>query len=360
MVDVLQRMQYSQHLYFPIFLFLEKKTLNKLNKKKIHFLPFYISFYKILTFPMDPTLLNIILNDDDDAIIQNMAMINEYIMMDDAEESTVKPSRKRRIEIFRNREQGDEQLTKDYFLEEGSTYTDEHFRRRFRMTRELFNRIKDSVVGHDSYFVQKRDAARRLGLSPTQKISAAIRLLAYGIPADLVGEMFSMGESTTLETLKRFCTAMIEVFGEEYLRAPNSDDMTRLLKEGEARGFPGMIGSLDCMHWEWKNCPTALHGLYQGKEKKPTIILEAVASYDLWIWHAFFGLPGSLNDINVLGRSNLFSGIYNQTSPEVSFTVNKNQYNMGYYLTDGIYPSYATFVKSFSHPSSKQEKVCIQ
>ena len=23
-------------------------------------------------------------------------------------------------------------------------------------------------------------------------------------------------------------------------------------------------------------------------------------SFDLWIWHAFFGLPGSNNDINVL------------------------------------------------------------
>lgn len=29
----------------------------------------------------------------------------------------------------------------------------------------------------------------------------------------------------------------------------------------------------------------------------PTVILEAVASYDLWIWHALLGLPGALNDI---------------------------------------------------------------
>ncbi|XP_063941212.1 uncharacterized protein LOC135149424 [Daucus carota subsp. sativus] len=35
--------------------------------------------------------------------------------------------------------------------------------------------------------------------------------------------------------------------------------------------------------------------------------MEAVADYELWIWHAYFGLPGSNNDINVLESSNLFA-----------------------------------------------------
>uniref|UniRef100_A0A0D3BHD3 GRF-type domain-containing protein n=1 Tax=Brassica oleracea var. oleracea TaxID=109376 RepID=A0A0D3BHD3_BRAOL len=42
---------------------------------------------------------------------------------------------------------------------------------------------------------------------------------------------------------------------------------------------------------EWKNCPTAWKGMYSRGTGKPTIVLEAVASYDLWIWHAFFGAP---------------------------------------------------------------------
>ncbi|GJS90491.1 ALP1-like protein isoform X1 [Tanacetum coccineum] len=47
---------------------------------------------------------------------------------------------------------------------------------------------------------------------------------------------------------------------------------------------------IDCMHWEWRNCPKAWHGQFaRGDKKYPTIMLEAVASYDLWIWHAFFG-----------------------------------------------------------------------
>jgi hypothetical protein len=46
--------------------------------------------------------------------------------------------------------------------------------------------------------------------------------------------------------------------------------------------------------------PPGKNPQYRGKEKEPTVILEAVATHDLWIWHAFFGLPGTLNDITVL------------------------------------------------------------
>jgi hypothetical protein len=65
------------------------------------------------------------------------------------------------------------------------------------------------------------------------------------------------------------------------------------------------------MHWTWKNCPKAWHEQYCGKSKDATIVLEAIASQDLWIWHYFFGLPETLNDINVLQRSPLFTKLAN-------------------------------------------------
>ncbi|XP_024016262.1 uncharacterized protein LOC112089741 [Eutrema salsugineum] len=123
---------------------------------------------------------------------------------------------------------------------------------------------------------------------------------------------------------------------------------------GEDRGFPGMIGSIDCMHWEWKNCPTAWKGQYTRGSGKPTIVLEAVASYDLWIWHAFFGPPGTLNDINVLERSPVFDDVLQGKAPKVKYFVNGHQYNLAYYLTDGIYPKWATFVQSIPLPQGEK------
>ena len=94
----------------------------------------------------------------------------------------------------------------------------------------------------------------------------------------------------------------MKIFGPEYLKAPNEQDIARILAVNKAIGFMGMWGSIDCMHWGWDKCPK-LQGMYKGKAGKPTVILEAVASYDTWIWHAFFGMPGTLNDITVLNNS---------------------------------------------------------
>ena len=97
--------------------------------------------------------------------------------------------------------------------------------------------------------------------------------------------------------------------------------------------------------------------MYVGHHKKPTIVLEVVASYDLWIWHAFFGLPGSHNDINVLHRSPVFDDLVSGNTPAISFTVHNREYNMGYYLADDIYPDWATLVKGISMPTSRKQKV---
>uniref|UniRef100_A0A0D3B2C6 DDE Tnp4 domain-containing protein n=1 Tax=Brassica oleracea var. oleracea TaxID=109376 RepID=A0A0D3B2C6_BRAOL len=160
------------------------------------------------------------------------------------------------------------------------------------MNKPLFMRIVDRLSNEVQYFRQREDGIGRLGLSSLQKCSAAIRVLVYGTAADTVDEYLRLGETTTRLCLENFVEGIINLFGDEYLRRPTPADLQRLLDMVEYRGFPGMIGSIDCMHWEWKNCPTAWKGQYSRGSGKPTIVLEAVASYDLWIWQAFFGPPG--------------------------------------------------------------------
>ncbi|KAK4485526.1 hypothetical protein RD792_008168 [Penstemon davidsonii] len=185
-------------------------------------------------------------------------------------------------------------------------------------------------------------------------------MLAYANPADALDEPFHIGESTACETLRQFCKTILKKYKKTYLREPNVEDIERLLAKAESRGFPGMIGSLDCMHWEWKNCPTGWQGAFSGRLKKPTIILEAVADADTWIWHAFFGVPGSQNDITVLGRSPLFDSMIKGTSPHVNYEVNNKNYFMTYYLADGIYPKWATLIQAIRNPIDPKEQFFTQ
>jgi hypothetical protein len=115
-------------------------------------------------------------------------------------------------------------------------------------------------------------------------------MLAYGVPSDIVDEYVRMGDSTIQESFKRFNRAIIDLYGKEYLRKPSESEAAEISERNRSRGFPGCLGSIDCMHWRWLNCPKALAGQFKGYKKDgPTLVLEAVVDQDLRFWHAFFG-----------------------------------------------------------------------
>ena len=63
-------------------------------------------------------------------------------------------------------------------------------------------RIVDALSNLYPYFQQRVDALGRKGLSPLQKCTAAMRMLAYGVSADAVDDYVRIGESTVIECLK--------------------------------------------------------------------------------------------------------------------------------------------------------------
>ncbi|CAL8154583.1 unnamed protein product [Prunus armeniaca] len=216
---------------------------------------------------------------------------------------------------------------KDYFCER-PLYPPVDFHRRFCMRIEIFYRILNDVVAHEPYFTQKIDACGRQGLSPEQKLTAVFRMLAHGCSSDSIDE----------------CCRLV-VYSQWYLRSPNLADLCRLLHKASCNGFPSI---------------TTWAGQFTGYKHKPTVVLEAVASYDTWIWHAFFGVAGSNNDINILACSPLFNDVVNGVSPHIQYVVNGNEYNLGYYLADGIYPRLATLVKMISQPDTTKKRLFAQ
>lgn len=279
--------------------------------------------------------------------------------LEENEQAESSRPKQRRRRLQRDRIGAGERLWRDYFSDR-PIFPADYFRRRFRMSKPLFLRICVSITSYSQqplppyfqFFHQGRDATGLLGFNIYQKCTSALRQLAYGCAADSFDEYLHMGQQTSYDCLDNFCKCVFHLYSTEYLRKPNLHDVQRLhAKHAEMHGFPGMLGSIDCMHWPWKNCPVAWKGQYtRGDHGHPTIMLEAVASYDMWIWHAYFGPAGSNNDINVLNQSDLFRDLLEDRVPEVRFHVNGVEFRKGYYLADGIYPEWATLVKSFKCP----------
>ena len=169
-----------------------------------------------------------------------------------------------------------------------------------------------------------------------------------------------MSRALSHKCLVEFVKTVVIAFKEEYLRLPSRSDVANILYLHEKKHqVKGMLGSLDCMHIHWKNCPVGWQGTHRGKEKRSKLVLEAACDYNLWFWHTFFGCPGAMNDINILHVSPLFDAFLNGSFNNLDkrFEIDNQVFqNSCYYLVDGIYPELARFVKTISSPITSAQK----
>jgi hypothetical protein len=183
-------------------------------------------------------------------------------------------------------------LYADYFADD-PLHDEVILRRHFRMKRKLFLDIVYVVRCFDNYFICKKDCTRMVGFSSLQKCTAALRMLAYGAPGDSHDDYIRMAESRFTGQWCRYSD----------LRTPNEEDTTRILAQNTERGFPGMLGSIDCMHWKWKNCLLAWQGMYRGHKRGCNVLLEAVAEQ----------------------CSNVFSRLVEGHTPPINFVINGHE-----------------------------------
>ncbi|XP_021737180.1 uncharacterized protein LOC110703697 [Chenopodium quinoa] len=175
-----------------------------------------------------------------------------------------------RIPIPRDHEDGHNRFWNDYFADH-PVFPPQLFRRRFRMNKHIFLRIKKTLEELHPFFQQRQDATGRFGASGLQKCTTAMRLIAYGTSADSVNGYIRISASLARDSLQHFV-------------------------EGSSR-----------------------------------------------------------NDINVLDRSPLFNDVFEGRAPSINYVVNDHQYNMGYYLIDGIYPKWVAFIPTISLPQNEKE-----
>ena len=228
------------------------------------------------------------------------------------------------------------------------------------MPRTIFNKIYDELKVSNEFARKYNPVTRSYGIHTRVRFCAALQLLVSGNALDSVDQYFKMGETTAHEAMKSFCKLVIQKFGDRYLnRCPTMREKQDVLELMKRRGFPGAFASWDCKHFVWKNCPVAWNGThYHHKDKKKSLILEAISDPFGYIWYYHFGEPGSLNDLNILDKSTMVGAILNQTfdTQVEPYRIDNQQRDWLYFLVDGIYPKWSIFAKTIPEHLQVGEK----
>jgi hypothetical protein len=240
-------------------------------------------------------------------------------------------------------------------------FNDRQFERIFCVTRSIVEVLIQTCGSADPFFTNVQDVTGRYNISPVAKVLVALKQIAYGCSPSAFIDYFQMSETPARRSMIKLSVIVASddnlqsVYGRQMTRS----DARRLSALHEAcHGVAGMVGSLDCTHVGWKNCPVAWQGSNAGRSGKPTIVLKAMADHNLWFWHHSFGWPGSLNDINIWNRSCLLKAFLDGSfarDVDFEFTIGEDKvFNRLWILVDGIYPELSRFVKTLQEPVGRK------
>jgi hypothetical protein len=224
--------------------------------------------------------------------------------------------------------------------------------------------MEDVMASKNPFFTKTESIVGNSVSSIEAKLLLPLKTYAYGVAPKCFCDYFQMSFPFAATVCKEFDEMMVSLYTKEYLRTPTPNDIKSIVTlHKHVHGVDGLLGSLDCTHTYWKNCPAAWKGQFKGRNPSPSIVLEAACDYNLWFWHLSYGHCGCLNDINILNRSPLLDmmldGRLHQLEQEagvVPFHIAEEFFDKLFLLVDGIYPKYNQFVHSYKTPITSEQR----
>jgi hypothetical protein len=82
-------------------------------------------------------------------------------------------------------------------------------------------------------------------------------------------------EDTIREFFHTFMDWMVQRFYAEFITVPYDEQLAFVVSDYEKIGFPGAVGSVDCVHIPWDRCPYEYRQMNRsGKDGFPTRVYE--------------------------------------------------------------------------------------
>ena len=144
----------------------------------------------------------------------------------------------------------------DYGVKDPGTKDGKLFRRRFRVPHPVFEDICRTLAEREEFKVHGTQGYSKVPSAPLAlKVLAALRVLGRGECFDTCYELSNIHSETLRRFFHRF-TAFYASQYDNYIKKPRTPtEVQWVLSQYERLGFPGAIGSVDCVHLHWARCP---------------------------------------------------------------------------------------------------------
>ncbi|XP_064479250.1 uncharacterized protein LOC135392472 [Ornithodoros turicata] len=178
----------------------------------------------------------------------------------------------------------------------------DNYRRYIRMDVSTFEHLLNLVRPQ----IQRQDTNFREAISPEERLSVTLRLLATGESFHSLGFQFRMAHNTVAGIVLEVCRALYAVLKSQYLKVPTTEDEWKKVAMAfeDAWNFPNCIGALDGKHVQILP-PSKSGAMYRNYKGSFSILLMARVGADLEFLYIDVGRNGRLSDSAVWNDSTL-------------------------------------------------------
>jgi hypothetical protein len=235
------------------------------------------------------------------------------------------------------------------------------FRLRFRVPFPLFQRLVD-MTRANNWFSEKKDCTGRLAAPLELKILGVLRVLGRGYCFDGIEELCFISREVNRRFFHTWCDLFSKKYFSIYCNPPSTkEEIDRTMAVYNRLGFPGCIGSTDCVHIRWERCPVGERFLHKGKEGYPTLSYEVTVDHTSKIMAVTHGFPGATNDLTVVRFDGFVTDIHDGlkyadvTFPMVTISGEEYMEKGAWLLVDGGYHKWRCLQCPLKHSAVPRE-----
>jgi hypothetical protein len=235
------------------------------------------------------------------------------------------------------------------------------FRLRFTVPYQVFTQI---LYFAELWFPQRERHICGYELAPVYlKLLGTLRMLGKGCSWDLLYEL----SGVSAEVHRNWTLSFIDKFSKElypvYVHGPrNSEEIDSVTSLYAACGFPGCVGSTDCVHIRWDFCPSLWFSSFKnGKNSYASIAYEMTVDHSKRFQASTIGHYGTTSDKTIVKFDGFvnevrYGDMYTQAEFKLQSTDNTWLKEKGLYLlVDGGYHKWRIMQCPMKHTNEEDQ-----